>query len=400
MSRHDARPATIMLVAGEASGDLHGGALCRALVSAAPGLRLVGLGGASMAAAGLVPLGDIGPTAVVGVTEVVRRLPALQGLYRRLAAAVTGERPAALVLIDFPGFNLRLARIARRAGVPVVYFIPPQVWAWGRGRLQAIRDSITLVLAIFPFEAAVYRDAGVPVEFVGHPVLDAVRDAPSTAQARRILGLAADDLVIGLLPGSRAQEIARMTPLLRDAALRIRERRPAARFLLALAPGVDPRSVAAHLAGGPPVEVVHGQTPAVMRAANLLLVTSGTATLEAALLGAPMVVCYRLSWVTERVARWALRVPWASLVNLVLGRPAVPELCLRHLANPERLAAEALAVLDTPGAIQAQRAAFAELAGAIGEPGVAARAARHVLDAAGLPSLTEAAAGPATAGKR
>lgn len=385
MASADAQPAPrIMLVAGEASGDLHGAELCRALKSAAPAARLFGMGGDRMAAAGLEVLADIKETAVVGFSEVIRRLPLLRRTFARLVGALRSERPHVLVVIDYPGFNLRLARAARAAGVPVVYFIPPQVWAWRPGRLETIRRRVSLVLAVFPFERALYGTAGVPVEFVGHPVLDALPTAPTRAAARQQLGLDERSLVIGLLPGSRHQEVERLLPVMRDAATRIARTRPAARFVLGLAPTVSRTAVDRHLVGGPPVDVIVDRTYAVMRASDLLLVTSGTATLEAALLGTPMVVCYRLSAVSERIAAVVIRVPWISLANIVLGRSVVPELFRRRDATAERLAAEALRLLDSPAALEAQRQAFAELQAELGAPGVGARAAKLVLNVAGM----------------
>jgi lipid-A-disaccharide synthase len=374
-----------MVVAGEASGDLHGGALCRAIHAQAPAARLFGMGGRAMAAAGVELRADISGTAVVGFTEVVRRLPDLRRTYRQLANALS-ERPSALVLIDFPGMNLRLARLARQLGVPVVYFIPPQVWAWRRARVTKIQQRVSLVLAVLPFELALYRQAGVRTEFVGHPLLDALGDTPTRAEARRQLGIDARARVVGLLPGSRAAETARMTPLLSAAAAGIARRHPEVQFLLALAPTIAAPEVERHLVGGPPVRLVTASTYAVMRAADLLLVTSGTATLEAALLGTPMVVCYRVSRLSEMISRSLIRVPWVSLVNIVLGRAVVPELCLRRDAIPERVASAALALLADPSALTAQREAFVELTAALGVPGVAPRAARLVLAAAGVPA--------------
>jgi lipid-A-disaccharide synthase len=385
MASAEARPAPrIMLVAGEASGDLHGAELCRALKTAAPAARLFGMGGDRMAAAGLEVLADIKETAVIGFSEVVRRLPLLRRTFARLVAAMGSERPHVLVVIDYPGFNLRLARAARAAGVPVVYFIPPQIWAWRPGRLETIRRRVSLVLAVFPFERALYGTAGVPVEFVGHPVLDALPAAPTRLAARQQLGLDEHSLVIGLLPGSRHQEIERLLPVMRGAAARIARARPPARFVLGLASSVSRAAVDRHLAGGPPVDVIADRTYAVMRASDLLLVTSGTATLEAALLGTPMVVCYRLSAVSERIAAVVVRVPWISLANIVLGRRVVPELYRRRDATAERLAAEALRLLDSPAALEAQRRAFQELQAELGAPGVGARAAKLVLNVAGM----------------
>ena len=372
-----------MLVAGEASGDLHGATLARALRAAAPHARLTGMGGRQMAAEGVELLVDVTASATMGGTEAVGGVPSLYRAYRRLRAVVTGPaRPDALVVIDFPEFNLRLARAARRSGVAVAYFIPPQIWAWRPWRVHLIRRVVSLVLAVFPFETALYRRARVPVAFVGHPVLDALADAPSRAQARRELGLEGDAPVIGLLPGSRRQEIVGVMPAMREAAGLIAAAHPGARFVVAQAPTVDVRDLRTD--DGPPLRVVAGRTYAVMRAADLLLVTSGTATLEAALLGTPMVVCYRLSRLSELLFKPLVRVPWISLANIALGRGVVPELYQRTLTGPA-LGREALRLLDSPAALARQREAFAELAGQLGEPGVGARAARHILELATQP---------------
>jgi lipid-A-disaccharide synthase len=379
MSRAEAAP--IMLVAGEASGDLHGATLCRALRTLAPARPLVGMGGERMAGAGLDRLADVTGAAAVGGIEALGPLPTLMVAWRRLRAALDGpRRPAALVLIDFPEFNLRLARVARRAGIPVVYFIPPQVWAWRPWRARAVARRTSLVLAVFPFEPALYRRVGARAEFVGHPVLDALVGAPERGEARRRLGIEAGATVVGLLPGSRKQEIEGTLPVLRAAAVRIAARWPGVRFVMAAVerPGAGADPPAALRGAESSVQVVTGDTYAVMRAADLLLVNSGTATLEAALLGTPMVVCYRLARLTEAMVRLLVRVPWISLANITLGRTVVPELYQRAFTS-DRVAAEALRLLGSPAALQAQRDAFAELSGVLGEPGVGLRAARHIL---------------------
>ena len=374
-----------MLVAGEASGDLHGATLCRALRERAPETRLFGMGGARMAAAGMEVLEDVTASASMGTTEAAHGVVPLYRAYRRLRARLTGaERPHALVLIDFPEFNLLLARAARRHGVPVVYFIPPQIWAWRGGRVRKMRRLLSLVLAVLPFEPALYRRAGVPVEYVGHPLVDAVAAAPSRTAARGRLGVAAETPVIGLLPGSRRGEIERLLPVMRDAIARIVARRPDARTVLALAPTVDSGLVQGLLGDAVPVTLIRNAHD-VMRAADVVLATSGTVTLEAAMLGAPMVVCYRVSRGTELMVRTLVRVPWMSLVNNVLGRDAVPEL-FQDEVTADRVAAEALRLLDDAGAREAQRAAFRELECQLGEPGVGARAAGLILGAARLAS--------------
>jgi lipid-A-disaccharide synthase len=240
---------------------------------------------------------------------------------------------------------------------------------------------VALVLAVLPFEPALYQDAGVPVEFVGHPIRDRLVGTPSRSEARATLGLASAGEVVGLLPGSRSAEVRGVLAAMRDAAALISRARPGTRFALALAPTVDGGAVRDALGPGSPIQVVAGQTYAVMRAADLLLVTSGTATLEAALLGTPMVVCYRLAALSELIARAVLRVPWVSLPNLVAGRAVVPEL-YRDATTPEGLARAALGLLGDRAGLAAQRAAFSELAALLGPAGVAERAAALVLSRA------------------
>jgi lipid-A-disaccharide synthase len=375
----------ILLSAGEASGDLHGSTLCRALRELCPGVRLAGMGGPRMAAEGLELLADPTGQAVVGATEAIGRLPALYRAYRALARRLRREPPLALVLIDFPEFNLRLARVAHRAGVPVVYFIPPQVWAWRPGRVRGVARLASRVLSVFPFERELYERAGVSVDFVGHPLLDVLPLDLGREEARRRLELEPETRVVGLLPGSRREEVARLLAPMLDAARRLAQA-GGRRFVLGLAPSVSRAGVETAVAdvcgkGGPPIEIVTGQTHELMAGADVLLVASGTATLEAALLGTPMVVCYRVSLLTEVVGRLLVRIPWISLPNIVCGRPVVPEILQREVTG-ERLAVEAERLLGDPAAAVAQRRAFGELATRLGEPGVARRAARAVLDAA------------------
>ncbi len=375
----------LMLVAGEASGDLHGATLSRALQRQGPGWRLVGMGGPRMAEAGVRLLADTVSHAVVGAGEALSRLPRLFRAFRTLRKEVMAQRPRAVVLIDFPEFNLRLARVAKRLQIPVVYFIPPQVWAWRRGRARLLARLATEILAVFPFEPRIYEAAGARVEFVGHPLLDVLPNGLSRNDARPALRVPLDATLIGLLPGSRREEVERLLPPMAEAARRIRETIPQARFLVAPATSVDPALVERLLRNAPlELPQVRGRTYEVMAAADLLLVASGTATLEAALIGTPMVVCYRVSRLTGMIARLLIRIPWVSLANIVSGRAVVPEL-LQDNATGFRLAEEAVNLLRNPEALEAQRLAFAELKGALGTPGVGERAARRILEVAGYP---------------
>jgi len=378
----------LLISAGEASGDLHGATLCRALREIHPGVRLIGMGGSRMAAAGMEVVADVSGHAVVGTSEALGRIPRLYRAYRLLKARLIEERPRALVVIDFPEFNLRLARIARRAGVPVVYFIPPQLWAWRRGRIRQMARRVSRVLAVLPFEEKLYRDAGVPVDFVGHPLLDVLPLDLDRAEARRRLDVDPGESVIGLLPGSRREEVERLLPPMLVAAKRLSAAGVARRFALGLAPTVDVAAVrrlvkAAVDEGGPRVDVFERRTYEVMAAADVVLISSGTATLEAALLGAPMVVCYRVSRVTEAVVRLLVKVRWCSLPNLIANRGVVPEVLQDELTG-QRLAAEALRLIEDPAAAGAQRAAFERVRAQLGAPGVGRRAAQAVIETARL----------------
>jgi lipid-A-disaccharide synthase len=372
----------VLLVAGEASGDLHGATLARALTAQAPGLALAGMGGARMAAAGVRILHGIDRTGVVGGTEVLGRLPALWRIFRSLVRCLAERRPRAVVLIDFPEFNLRLARRARRLGIPVVYFIAPQVWAWRRGRLRTMARDVSRVLAVFPFEVGLYREAGVPVEFVGHPLLDVL---PAFEREAARAGLARPkETLVGLLPGSRIEEVRRHLPVLLGAGRRILRRVPDARFVLPLAPTV-PRAVAENAmeAGGLDVRVLAGDAHRVMAAADLVLVASGTATLETACYGTPMVVLYRLSPLSHALARLLVRgVSAISLPNIIAGRHAVPEL-IQGEATPIRLARAALTLLQDDAARAAQQLVLREVRARLGQAGAGERAARAVLRESG-----------------
>jgi lipid-A-disaccharide synthase len=365
-------------VAGEASGDLHGSTLARALTTLMPDLRLAGMGGARMAAAGVRLVQRADRVNVVGGTEALGRLPALWRAFQTLRRQLRDRRPGALVLIDFPEFNMRLARVARRLRVPVVYFVAPQLWAWRRGRVRAMARDVSRVLAIFPFEVGLYQEAGVPVEFVGHPLLDVL---PSLEREAARTGLAGErETLVGLLPGSRDAEVRRHLPVLLGAARRIAARRPGTRFVVPVASTIDAAAVRATVRPSElPIDVRPGEAYRVMAAADLLLVASGTATLEAACYGTPMVVLYKLSAVSHRIARILVRgVSHISLPNIVAGREVVPEF-IQARATSDAVAAAALRVLEDDVARAAQRAALLEVRVRLGEAGAGLRAARAVL---------------------
>jgi len=369
----------IAIVAGEASGDLHGAGLVEALRRHAPRLAFSGMGGVRMRAAGVRLLADAGETAVVGVSELWEKRRALRSALRALRGHLAEASPALLICIDFPDFNLLLARTARRLGIPVCYFISPQVWAWRRGRVRTIRRLVRKMLVLFPFEETLYRAAGVDVAFVGHPLLDTLATVPPRERCRERLGVADGVKVLGLLPGSRAAEIRRHLPLLLEAAGRVRAEESGVAVLLGLSDMADRPAVEAAVARARvAVQVIQGRTHEVMRAADFLLAVSGTVTLEAAILETPMLITYRLGPVSAWLARLLIRVPFVGLPNLVAERAIVPELLQRD-ATPGRLAATALDVLRSLGRQGAMRAALADVRRRLGEPGALDRAAREIV---------------------
>jgi lipid-A-disaccharide synthase len=375
----------LLVVAGEASGDLHGARLLAELRRLLPGLGAFGLGGGELRAAGLEAVADSSEVAVVGVFEVLKVLPRVREVFAALLTEVDRRRPRAAVLIDFPDFNLRLARQLKRRGIPVIYYVSPQVWAWRRGRVRTIARRVDQMLVLFPFEVELYRRAGVPVVHVGHPLVDEV---PLLASAWDRAPAPGEPLRLALLPGSRRGEIEALLPVMLAAAARLAAELPIAVSVIR-APAIPEGVVAAHLAafaagtgrgvgaGGLAVRVVSEERFAAIADSHLALCASGTATLEVGLLGTPMVVLYRLASWTYLLARLLVRLPNFALVNLVLGREVVPEL-LQGEAEPERIAAEALRLLADPEARGRLRAGLAELRPRLGEGGASARAARQV----------------------
>ncbi len=359
---------------GEPSGDLYGGEFLRHFRTLVPRVTAFGLGGDHVHAQGAHLLAHVRELAVVGLLEVVRHLRRLRGIFTRVLEEVDRDRPDVAVLIDYPDFNLRLARELKRRRIPVVYYISPQVWAWRRGRIHAIRESVTRMLVIFPFEERLYREVGVPVTFVGHPLVDLVHPAVDRAGLLEGLGLRPDAHVVSLLPGSRPQEVAHnLRPLVAAVAL-MHRRSSDLRFLLAVAPALERAALRAPF-GTLPVTAVQGQTHAALDAAQVAIVASGTATVEAALLGTPMVVVYRVSPVTYALGRPFVRVPHYAMVNLIAEREVVKEL-IQSDFTAERVADESLGLLADAARLARVREELRVVRQRLGEPGASARAAQ------------------------
>ena len=369
-----------MIVAGESSGDLHGAHLGRELKTLSPNLELIGFGGAEMRAAGVEILEDPTRIAVIGLFEVLRHLFAFKRLFHRAVQILEERKPDLVVLIDYPGFNLALAREVKHRGIRLVYYISPQIWAWDPGRIRAIKNLVDRMLVLFPFEEALYKKAGVPVTFVGHPLVDQVQPNPRRIEALERLGLADGLPVIGLLPGSREVEVRRLLPVLLAAGEKMREALPSsARFLLIKAPHLPWEIYQPHLRrSGLNPKVAERWDYDGIHACDLVLVASGTATLECALLERPMVIVYKTSWPTYLLSRLLIRIPHIGLVNVVAGRKVVPELIQRE-ANPRRIAAEALALRNDARRREKMKEDFAEIKRSLGSPGASRRAAEEIL---------------------
>ena len=373
-------PPRLCIVAGEESGDIYGAELAVALRALAPEIVLEGMGGSRMEAAGVKIVVDSRNLGAMGIVEAHNKLGGIVRAYRRLSSHLAKTRYDAVVCIDFPEFNLRLARSAKRRGHRVIYYVTPQIWAWRRWRVRLLRKYADLCLVVLPFEADFYRARKVKAEFVGHPLLDLVKPAPDKAGFLREVDLDPSRPVIGLLPGSRRAEIRYMLSTLRKAAEKLSRARPNLHFLLPVAPTVRRGQVEHYLDGhGLDLALVEGRAHDVMSSSDLCLIVSGTATLEAAILGTPMVIIYQGSYPSGLVAKLLLRIPSFGLPNIVAGRTIVPELSQKEV-SPEAIAREALSILDEPVVRQTMVAELDKVRSLLGDGGATERAARRILE--------------------
>jgi lipid-A-disaccharide synthase len=364
------------MVAGEASGDMYGADVARSLFRMFPDCQIYGLGGQKMSEAGVQLEGDIRKTAVIGPFEVVSSLGTLYRVFRRLAERVEAEPPTAAILIDFPDFNLRLAKRVKDAGVPVIYYVSPQVWAWREGRIKQIARVVRKMLVIFPFEEEMYRKAGVDVEFVGHPLVDAVRATKSKEEFCATYKLDPRKPIVALLPGSRPKEIRFILPPLCEAAALIKAEKTDTQFVLPIASGLDRRLVEAVIKAAP-ITIVANDTYNSIRYARAAIVASGTATLETALLGTPEVVVYRISQASWLVGRLLLKVRFYGIVNIILGEEVVPELFQERM-TPEHVSKTALRLMDDVWVQSRIRGKYEQLRRQLGSGHVADRVAEAV----------------------
>lgn len=372
-----------MIVAGEASGDLHGAGLVREALRRDPTLSFFGIGGPRMREAGVETLVDSAEMAVIGIVEVLAHFGVISRAFMTLRRVIAANPPDLLILIDYPDFNMLLARVARRHGVKVLYYISPQVWAWRTGRVKTIGRLVDRMAVVFPFEVPFYERAGVPVSFVGHPLADRVRPTMGRDEALASFGLDPGRRVVGLFPGSRRGEIAKLFPVILESAQLLRERYPGIQFILPLASSLTDGDIAPQLeASGLDVTVARDRVYDVMLVCDAIITVSGTVTLEIALMGVPMVIIYKVSPLTYQVGKRLIRVDHIGICNIVAGARVVPEL-IQDEASADRIAAEIGRYLDDPAHAEKTRAGLAMVKEKLGTGGCSERVAGIILEMLG-----------------
>lgn len=371
------RPLRLLVCAGEPSGDYFGASVVRELRALRPDVEVFGLGGDHLAAEGTELVAHVRDLSVIGFVEILRHMPRIKALSWRLLDLVAERRPDAALLVDYSGFNVRMAGELRQLRVPVAYYIAPKVWVWREHRIRFLRDCVDRMLVLFRFEEALWRAGGVPATFVGHPAGELVRPAPDRAAFLRSAGLDPARPVLAILPGSRRSELRYMLAPLLAAAAELVRRESALQPLLALSTNVDPGLLALG-SSGPPPPFVQGKTHEVLGASRLALVACGTAALEAALLGVPNVVVYRMNALSYKTGRPLVKIDRFALPNILTARDVVPEL-IQDDMTPAAIVAAALPLLPDGGPRQKMLEDFADVRASIGPPGAAARAAAEVL---------------------
>lgn len=369
-----------MVVAGEASGDLHAANMVRALRRLRPELRFSGMGGGALRDAGVEILVDSTRLAVVGLVEVLAHYGDIRRALNTLKHSIEREPPRLLVLVDYVEFNLRLARFAKGKGVKVLFYVSPQVWAWRARRVRRIGQVIDAMAVLFPFEEAVYRKHGIPVRYVGNPLVDEVRASADCYTLRRGFGLNETAPVVGILPGSRRGELRRHLPLIMASARLLRSRIPSVQFIMPIAPGVDvERDVTPHVDEGLGIVQVSGRTYDAMHASDALMIASGTATLEAGLLRVPMAILYRVSPITYAILKRLILIRDIGLANIVAGERVVPEF-IQHEATPEAIAGEIERLLTDNDYARQVRERLGIIRERLGEGGGSENVARMALE--------------------
>jgi lipid-A-disaccharide synthase len=373
----------VLVIAGEASGDLHGARLIHEIKRLGPDIEFSAVGGERIKSEGVNLLFDCRCLAVVGIVEVLAHMNTILRCFRILKGFLKIQKPDLLIIIDYPDFNLRVAKMAKKMGIKVLYYISPQIWAWRRNRIKFISRWVDKMLVIFPFEENFYRNAGIDTEFVGHPLLDSVRPKISQESFKMKYGLRGDERILALMPGSRKGEVFRILPVMLEGAIRImRDHSGTWRCALILAPTINQgmlENIIKRYKNTLPLTIVNGHTYEALKAAELAFVASGTATLETAIIGTPMVILYKLNWSTYLIAKNLIRIPAISLVNIVAGERIVPEL-IQADATAQNLADEGGRILLDPDRRRKMIQGMAGVRRSLGELGATTKAANAVMD--------------------
>lgn len=370
----------VMMVAGEASGDMHGAGVVRELKKRLPALDVFGIGGDSMRHEGMELVVHNSSLSFMGFVEVVKNLPLVSAVEKKLEILLHDRRPDVLVLIDYPGFNLRFARKAKKAGIRILYYISPQVWAWNRGRVSKMKQLIDRMKVVFPFEVDIYRNNGINVEFVGHPLVESIKTSQSRGEFFRTHGLDESRRLLALLPGSRIQEIQRILPVMAAAAVRVAGPR-GVQIALGVAQSLGPERIRQWLPEQSPIRLIQNGTHDLMNQADAAVVTSGTATLETGWFGTPMVVVYKTSWITYAIGRLLVDVADIGLVNIVAGRRVVPEL-VQYQMTTANLESHLGRILDEKAYARSMRESLSVIRQKLGGPGASSRVADGIIELA------------------
>ena len=369
-----------LIIAGEASGDLHGAKLVQALLDAYPKARFTGMGGGRMRDAGVNTLFGIERMGAVGLVEIFSDLGHYFGVYRALMKEIASLKYTAVILIDYPTLNLRLAKHSRKHSCPVYYFISPQIWAWRKSRIKDIRKSVHKMFVVLPFEEKMYQEAGVDAEFLGHPFIDVVHPTRTRGDNLEKFALDSHKKIVGLLPGSRMNEITSLLDEMLLAAEKVKREMGECQFLLPVADTIDPVLIQKKLGSNPlDIKILKGETYNVMNTCDALIIASGSATLEAGIIGCPMVIIYKLSPLTYWLALMLINTPYYGLINIVAGESVVPEL-IQSKANAENIAAEILKFLKNPEYCQEVQNRLLLVRKNLGRPGVMKAVAASMVD--------------------
>jgi lipid-A-disaccharide synthase len=376
-------PKKIMIIAGESSGDFHSASLISELKRMDPALEISGMGGPKMKLAGCHLLFDIAELAIIGFTGVLTNLKKIKQVFNMLLAKIDQERPNVVVLVDYPGFNLKLAREIKKRNIPVIYYISPQIWAWWKGRIHTIKRFVDKMIVVFKFEKELYQDYGIDVSFVGHPLLDIAQPGTTKEEFLNRSGLPAQNISIGLVPGSRRMEIERILPILLKSARIIKQKLPQAQFLILQAPEQAQQLYSSEIKkSGLPAVLCENQTYDFLNACDFVLVASGTATLETAIMQKPMIVVYKVSFLNWLIARCLIKLPFIGLVNVVGRKLIVPEF-VQYRARPELIAEKALEMLGNQSALTEVKQHLSKVRQRLGSPGASQRAAKIIIDTIG-----------------